>query len=260
MTIEPNIVLSAEELNDKLNQFLLTRDVSLRNELVLDYSFVVKNVAKSTRGYYANYATFDDIVSQGIITLIDCLEKYDRSKNMEFEPYAFVRIRNATIDYIRKSDFLPRRVRQRAKQINQAHTDLSHELMREPTDVELAQYLDMGVDELSRHYGEVANANLLSMEEIEAFVGNEDGMDFESSGTSTDPKQIFDQKVMQGLLKEAIDSLPEREQIIVSLYYYENLKLKEIAEVLDVTEARVSQLHSKILLKLKDYMQGTQEV
>lgn len=260
MPIEPNITLTAEELNDKLNQFLLTRDLNLRNELVMDYAFVVKNVAKSTRGYYANYATFDDIVSQGIITLVDCLEKYDRSKNMEFEPYAFVRVRNAIIDYIRKSDFLPRRVRQRAKQINLAHTELAHELMREPTDVELAEYLGMEVEELSRHYGEVANANLLSMEEIEAFVGNDDGIDFESSGTSTDPKQIFDQKMMQSLLKDAIDQLPEREKIIVSLYYYENLRLKEIADVLDVTEARVSQLHSKILLKLKDYMQGTQEV
>lgn len=255
--IDDSILLSQTELLEKLNLFLQTKDLGLRNELVLDYAFVVRNVAKSTRGYYANYATFDDIVNQGIITLIDCLERYDQSKNMEFEPYAYVRIRNSIIDYIRKTDFLPRRVRQKAKQINQAHTELSHELMREPSDVELAEHLSISVDELSKHYGEVANANLLSLEEIEAYVGNDEGIDIPSG--MSDPKQVFDRKVMQSLLKDAIDTLPEREQIVISLYYFENLKLKEIAEVLEVSEARVSQMHSKILGKLQDYMKIVQE-
>lgn len=247
----------ASKPNELLDQYLISKDIGLRNELVMEYAYIVKNVAKNTRGLYANYAAFDDIVNQGIITLIDCLERYDRSKNMEFEAYAYVRIRNATIDYIRKSDFLPRRVRQKAKQINQAFSELAHELMREPTDVELAQYLEIEVTELSKHYGEVSNSQLLSIEEITAFIGNDEGQDIESH--YNDPKSIFDQQLTKEFLIEAIDSLTERERIVISLYYYENLKLKEIAEVLEVSEARVSQMHSKIIEKLQVFMEHKKE-
>lgn len=250
-------IVLASKSSELLDQFLISKEIGLRNELVLEYLYIVKNVAKNTRGLYANYATFDDIVNQGIITLIDCLERFDRSKNMEFEAYSYVRIRNATIDYIRKSDFLPRRVRQKAKQISQAFSELAHELMREPTDLELAQYLEMEVTELSKHYGEVSNSQLLSIEEITAFVSNDEGQDIESH--YNDPKQIFDQKLTKEFLAEAIDSLAEREKIVISLYYYENLKLKEIAEVLEVSEARVSQMHSKIIEKLQAFMKDKKE-
>lgn len=236
------------DLEVKLYKYSEAPSMALRNELVMDYIYIVRSVAKSTRGLYQNYANFEDVVNNGVITLIDCIEKYDASKGMLFEPYAYTRVKQATIDYIRKQDYLPRRVRQMARDVSNKFNELANNLMREPSDAELAEYMGISVEELSRHYGEMSTGNFLSVEELSIFLSNED---YEDHVVEHNPKAQFEKKELRRYLIKAIKELNEKEKLVVSLFYYENLKLKEIAEVLEVSDARVSQIHSKAILKLK---------
>lgn len=241
--------MSEISLKDKLHEYSLNKSVDLRNELVLDYVFLVKNVAKSTRGLYSYYATMDDVVNNGILCLMDCIERFDESKGIEFEAYAYSRIKNATIDFIRKQDYLPRRVRQTAKGVSKAYNELAHKNMREPTDVELAEYMEISVSDLNKHYSEMSTSNFLSIEELSAFLSTNDYADHSDS---SDPQAQFDRHSTRQALIKAIKQLNEKEILVISLAYYENLKLKEIAKVLDVSEARVSQIHSKAIIKLRN--------
>lgn len=236
------------ESEAKLLKYNEEPSMELRNELVMDYIYLVRNVAKSTRGLYANYANFEDVVNNGVITLIDCIEKYDIKKGMLFEPYAYTRIKQATIDYIRKSDYLPRRVRQQARDVSRCFNELANQLMREPSDVELAEYMHITLEELNHHYSEMSTGNFLSVEELSIFLSNDD---YEDKDIEHDPKAQFEKKELRRHLINAINTLNDKERIVISLFYYESLKLKEIAEVLEVSDARVSQIHSKAILKLK---------
>lgn len=246
-----------QALKNKLDEYYRSPTVEKRNELVLDFTYIIKKIAKTTRGLYQNYATFDDVVNNGVMTLIDVIEKYDDSKGMDFEAYAYTRIKQATIDYIRKQDYLPRRVRQTARDVSKAFNELSNELMREPTDTELAKYMGITTEELSHHYSEMSTGNFLSVEELSVFLSNDD---YEDHKIENDPKALFEKKELKQALVKAIRSLNEKERLVISLFYYEDLKLKEIAEVLEVSDARVSQIHSRAIMKLKqalvDEMEG----
>ena len=234
-----------------MEQYHNTRDTELRNRLVLHYSYIAKTVAAQMRGYTANYAQMEDIVQQGIITLMDCIEKFDVRKGVKFESYAFMRVKNANIDFIRKQDWLPRRVRKTAKDIAQAETELSNQLMREPTVKELAQHLSVPADSLHRHYNEMANSVMMSLEVVlQNSVSGIQTLDV-SYDVDQQPEERIFKKELRSELIQAIDSLSERERLVVSLYYYEHLRLYEIAEVLGVSESRVCQLHAKAISKMK---------
>lgn len=243
-----------------LEQYFQTPNLEVRNQLVLHYSYIAKTVALQMRGISSNYAQLEDIVNQGIITLIDCIEKFDPSKEVKFESYAFMRVRGSIIDFIRKQDWLPRRVRKTAKDISAAYEKLSGDLMREPTSGEIAAYLNISSDTLHKHYGEMTRSVMLSFESL---LDNTISNIF-SSEKSCDvhdlPETGIFQEEMKTILVEAIDSLTDRERMVITLYYYENLKLSEISKVLEVSESRVCQIHSKAILKLKtkigDYMKG----
>ena len=241
-----------QALKDKLEAYGKNPTVELRNELVMECTYIIKKVAMSTRGLYQNYATVDDIINNGVITMIDIIEKYDASKGMDFEPYAYTRVKQATIDYIRKQDYLPRRVRQQARDVSKAFNELSKELMREPTDTELAKYMGITVEELNHHYSEVSSGNFLSVEELSIYLSNDD---YEDKKIENDPKALFDRNELKQALIKALKQLNEKERLVISLFYYEDLKLKEIAEILEVSDARVSQIHSKAILKLKYALQ-----
>lgn len=244
--------MNEDVLKDKLKLYAMKPSLELRNELVMDFTYLVKNVAKSTRGLYGNYASFEDVVNNGVLTLIDCVEKFDVSRGIDFEPYAYSRIKNATIDLIRKQDYLPRRVRKTARDVSKTFNELAQELMREPTDKEVAERMGIGTNELSRHYGELSSSNFLSVEELSVFLSN---ADYEDEVIEHDPKRSFDLKEQKEMLKHALGVLNEKERLVISLFYYEGLKLKEIAGVLEVSDARVSQIHSKALLKLRNAIQ-----
>lgn len=258
-----NTAVETQEIKDPMSLFHRYkdhRDIETRNELVMHYSYIARSVAAQMRGIFSNYAQLEDIVNQGIITLIDCVEKFDLDKGIKFESYAFMRVRGAIIDFVRKQDWLPRRVRITAKTISTAYDVLCNKLLREPTQQELADHLGMSVDTLAKNYGEIANSVMLSFEGVVQNVTQSGDMLENFLDRDSAPESSVFRQELRDVLAEAIDSLTERERLVVTLYYYEHLKLSDIASILEVSDQRVSQISSKAVLKLKQrieqYMKG----
>lgn len=233
----------------------------LRNQLVLHYSYIARMVAAQMRGVTATYAQTEDIVNQGIITLIDCVEKFKPAKGVKFESYAFMRIKCANIDFVRKQDWLPRRVRKAAKDISTAYDQLSNELMREPTTKEIAEHIGLSETAVNKHYSEISNSVMLSFETVlQSSLYGGDALPEKQVDEEYLPENRVLKVELRQQLAQAIDSLTDRERTVVSLYYYEHLKLFEIAEILKVSESRVCQTHSKAILKLQhkleQYLKG----
>jgi len=247
--------LSEEEAAELLNQYHRTNDVKLRNTLVMHYSYIAKTSAMQLRGLASGYAQTEDMVNQGIITLIDCIDKFDGSKGMKFESYAFMRVRGGIIDLVRKQDWIPRRVRAAAREISNAHTELCSELRREPTEEEIAARLGLSVNKLRQYNYEVAGSVTFSFEELIQNV-NQMGslLDSATSDYTTPEKQLLKNE-MREKLKNAIEALSERERLVVTLYYFENLNLSEIAQVLEVSVQRVSQISTKAISKIRSAME-----
>lgn len=248
----------ATEAQAILESYLKAPSVALRNDLVMQYSYIPKAVASQMRGITSSYAEVEDIVNNGIITLIDCIERFDPQKSGNFESYAFSRIKCANIDFIRKQDWLPRRVRKTARDITAAYDELANKLMRVPSVKQLADHLNVEESIIYKHYREISNSVLLSFEMLLSSAAENSSddtiSDFEQPETSLIRNELHQR------LMEAIDALNERDRLIISLYYFEHLKLHEIAEVLKVSEARVCQARSKAIMKLrshlKDYLEG----
>lgn len=251
-----------EKLQDPIEamqRYLKTRDVELRNRLVMHYSYIPKVIASQMRGMTANYAQVEDIVNQGYLTLIDCVEKFSPERGMKFESYAFMRIKCANIDFIRKQDWLPRRVRRTARDVANAYDTLSTKLMREPTTKELAEHMGVSEDMVDKSLSEVSGAVVLSFDNLlQGAASDEEDIPLDAD-SGMQPESALLREELRGQLAHAIEQLSERERTLVSLYYYEHLRLCEIAQVLDVSESRVSQMHSKILLKLRGQLKGYME-
>lgn len=248
--------ITDEEFAELHKKYKETGDVKLRNQLVMNYSYIARSAAMQLRGLAAGYAQTEDMVNQGMMTLIDCIDKYDGSKGIKFESYAFMRIRGGIIDLVRKQDWIPRRVRTAAKEIANARSELCNELKREPSEEELAKKLGISVSKLRQYNYEVAGSVTLSFEELIQNV-NQMGTLLESSTSdfSTPERQILKAELRE-TLRAAIDSLNEREKLVVTLYYFENLNLSEISQVLEVSVQRVSQISSKAVSKIKAAMAG----
>lgn len=228
-----------------------TKSIQLRNELLEQSLPLIRKVAKQTRNLYVNHMEFDDVVSVGILSMLDCFEQYDESKGLSFEAFAYTKMRFKLIDELGLNGFIPRRVRQEAKQIQKAYETLANQLMREPSDQELAEFMHKDLSEISRNHQEMAWSQLLSFEEMSETYGDKDLID----QTSLNPEQVFFKKEMSLQVTEALKKLSEKEQILISLYYYENCKLKEIGEIFEVSEARASQMHAQAIKKLKMILQ-----
>jgi RNA polymerase sigma factor for flagellar operon FliA len=232
-----------------------TGDQSLKWPLVLRYENLIKSVALQIRGVYSSFAQVDDIVDEGIITLLSAIDKYDPEKGVKFEAYVAKRIRGMVVDLARKQDWLPRNIRQRAKKIDQAVSSLSNTLGRFPTDEEMAEYL--GVT-LERYQKDSANASMSNILSLDALLDkNCDGyrMEIPTEDEEGQPENAFQEQELQRALAHGIRQLRENEQIVLSLYYEKNLPMKEIAQVLDVSKPRVSQIHARALQKLRLYME-----
>ncbi|MCX7615023.1 MAG: FliA/WhiG family RNA polymerase sigma factor [Clostridiales bacterium] len=225
-----------------------THDINLRNEILLAYIHVVTFNAKRMSAVYKNYAQTGDIINQGVLALIDCIEKYDCTRGIQFDSFASIRVRGSIIDYIRKQDWIPRRVRKKSADIGNAYMELQDKTGRQATDSEVAEYLGMNVEELNKTIGEVYSAAVFYYEDL--LQDSVAAFSEESSKVAT-PEQEYQKKELKELIAKSIDRLDEKERTVISLYYYEELKLKEIALVMGLTASRVSQLHSKALLKLQ---------
>lgn len=251
---EENVKISENEIDELFKKYRETGDISIRNTLVMNYSYIARSAATQLRGLALGYAQIEDMVNQGVITLIDCIDKFDESKGIKFESYAFMRVRGGIIDLIRKQDWVPRRVRAATKEIANAKSILFNELKREPTETEIADKLKISVDKLRQYNYEAASSVIFSFEELIQNV-NQMGylLDSATSDYSTPEKQFLKNELKEKLI-EAISELNERERLVVTLYYFENLNLNEISQVLDVSVQRVSQISIKAISKIKSAM------
>lgn len=232
-------------------EYARTKSSKIREKLILEYAGLVKIVAGRLGMYLGYTVEYDDLVGYGIFGLIDAIDKFELSKGVKFETYASLRIRGAIIDQIRKMDWIPRTIRQKQKKIETAMQELERELGRTPNSEELAEYLEVTVEEVEQM---ISQANLSSLISLDEYLEQGSDVHTEPSGRPRfdRPEQVVDRQETKRILAEAIDKLTEKEQKVIALYYFEELTLKEISNVLEVSESRVSQLHTKALKKMKE--------
>ncbi|AXI81576.1 RNA polymerase sigma factor WhiG [Peterkaempfera bronchialis] len=232
-----------------------TGDGRLREQLILHYSPLVKYVAGRVGvGLPANVEQAD-FVSSGVFGLIDAIEKFDLDRAIKFETYAISRIRGAIIDELRALDWIPRSVRQKARAVERAYATLETRLRRTPHEPEVAAEMGIPVEELHAIFSQLSLANVAALDELLHPVGEGgDGLSLLDTLVDTaadDPVEVAEDRELRRLLARAVNTLPDREKTVVTLYYYEGLTLAEIGQVLGVTESRVSQIHTKAVLQLR---------
>jgi len=225
-----------------------------RERLILHYAPLVKFVAGRVASGLPQSVEQADLVSYGIFGLIDAIEKFDPSRGFKFETYAIARVKGAIIDELRSFDWVPRSVRAKARAIEQAYSKLENELRRTPDDAELAHELGMSARELTRALSQISFVGLVALDEILAAGGERPGQAMVGDPAADhvhDPVEAFEVDEMKVLLADAINRVPERERLVLTLYYYEGLTLSEIGDVLGVTESRACQIHTKGILQLR---------
>ena len=227
-----------------------TRSPQAREQIIIEYAQLVKLVAGRLSMYLGYNVEYEDLVSYGIFGLIDAIDKFDYGKNVKFETYASLRIRGAILDQIRKMDWIPRSVRQKQKKIDAACTKLEAEYGRAATDEELAAELEVSLDEFNNWQGQTKVTNVVSLDEF-VEQGSEMKMDAISNSHFEQPEKVMEKEELTKMIGEALELLTEKEKQVVLMYYYEEMTLKEISRVLEVSESRVSQLHTKALFKMK---------
>ncbi len=243
-----------ENARNKLwEDYSKTRSAQLREQLILEYAQLVKLVAGRLSIYLGYNVEYDDLVGYGIFGLIDAIDKFDYGKNVKFETYASLRIRGAILDQIRKMDWIPRSLRQKQKKIDAAMVKIETEFGRPATDEEIAAELEISMDELNSWQGQSMVTNLISLDEFTA-AGSDVKMDASMNSHFEQPESAVEKEELKIKIAEALDLLTEKERNVIVLYYYEEMTLKEISRVLDVTESRVSQLHTKGLQKMKAHL------
>jgi RNA polymerase sigma factor FliA len=247
------------ELRDLWRRYKDQGDDTARERLVVAYSPMVKFVAGRLGAGLPSHVEDADLISYGLVGLIGAIERFEPERGIKFETFAMTRIRGAIIDELRSLDWVPRSVRSRAREIEQVQAKLEHELQRAPSEAELAAKLNMTEEELQTALLEIANSSVYALDELWT-VSDSSGdqvslLDTIADDGAADPQEALATTEVKDRLTEAIGGLPEREQLVVALYYYENLTLREIGEVLGVTESRVSQLHTKAVMRLKSHLQ-----
>ena len=229
------------------------QDSETREALIIVYVPLVKLVSGRLNMYLGYTVEYEDLVSYGIFGLIDAIDKFDYRKGIKFETYASLRIRGAILDQIRKMDWIPRSVRQKQRQIDAAITKLESAEDKTATDEEIAKELDISLEEYYVWQGQTKVTGIASIDE---FV--EQGIEVRAFDNQkyadNEPEKVYEKEELKNLLKESLDKLTEKERMVVVLYYYEELTLKEISSVLEVSESRVSQLHTKALQKMKQIL------
>lgn len=246
--------LSDRDVQSLWRRYKTHSDKNARDQLILNYAPLVKYVAGRMGAALPAHVDESDLISYGLLGLINAVERFDLKRRIKFETYAVTRIRGAIIDELRTLDWVPRSVRSRARDIERASAALEHKLHRAPTDAEMAAALEITVEEFRDSLTQIANSSLVALDEVWSGGNGTDGValvDTLGDEASQHPEGAMAETETRIVLSDAIADLPEREQIVVSLYYYEGLTLREIGEVLDVTESRVSQLHTKAVLRLR---------
>jgi RNA polymerase sigma factor for flagellar operon FliA len=254
-------VAKAEDTQSLWREYRRSRDQGLRDRLVLTYAPLVKYVAGRVGSGLPAHVEESDLVQYGLLGLMAAIERYDPDRDVKFETYAMARIKGSIIDELRAMDWVPRSVRARAREIERAIAELEKQLMRAPTDEEIAAKVGLTEDELAEALNEISRSSIAALDELWT-VSSSGGdqialIDTIEDTEAPDPQSSLSATEMREAIGEAIARLPEREKLVVTLYYYEELTLREIGEVLGVTESRVSQLHTKAILRLKARLSGS---
>ena len=225
----------------------------MRAQIIIEYAPLVKIVAGRLSMYLGGNVEYEDLVSYGVFGLIDAIDKFDTNKDVKFETYASLRIRGSILDQIRRMDWIPRTVRQRQRKIDEAIKSLEARTGKTPTDEMLAEELGVSGEELLSWQSQLKVTNVVSLNEF-VESGNEPVMDAKGNFRFAQPEEVIAETELKQMLKDAMQLLTEKEQKVILLYYYEDLTLKEISRVLEVSESRISQLHTKALQKMKKKM------
>ena len=250
----------AEDVNELWRTYKRTKDQALRDRLILNYAPIVKYVAGRLGSGLPAHVDEGDLVSYGLLGLISAIERYEPDRDVKFETYAIARIKGSILDELRALDWVPRSVRSRARQIERAMAELEAKLARAPTDEEIAAKVGITVEELEGSLADISRSSIAALDELWTISGSDGDsvalIDTIEDEHGPEPQTAFAQTELREIVADAITNLPEREKLVITLYYYEDLTLREIGEVLGVTESRVSQLHTKAILRLKARLSG----
>lgn len=228
-----------------------TKDVEIKKELIEHYIDLVKIIAGRMYNYYGSKIEYDDLIGYGTLGLIDSINKFDLTKNIKFETYAQIRIKGSIIDNIRKLDWVPRSLRKKSRELQNTVSILENKFGRTPSNTEIAIHLDIPLEELELLLSDISSFNISSLDDILKNNTENHIRDFEESNK---PEQAYEQKEIKSLLAESIDKLVEKEKLVISLYYYEGLTYKEIGKIMELSESRISQIHSKAVIKMKNFL------
>ncbi|HEV2635487.1 MAG TPA: RNA polymerase sigma factor WhiG [Actinocrinis sp.] len=253
--VDPDPANTAETMAVLWHDFKATGDPKLREQLILHYSPLVKYVAGRVSVGLSGMVEQADFVSYGIFGLIDAIERFDPSRSIKFETYAINRIRGAIIDELRALDWIPRSLRQKAREIEQASVRLEHRLGQTPSERQIAQEMGIGLGELHQVFSRLSLVNVMALDEV-LTLSTGDGdrlslMETLEDLSADNPVEVVENRETRHLLARAVNTLPDREKTVVTLYYFEGMTLAEIGQVLGVTESRVCQIHAKAVLTLR---------
>ncbi len=235
---------------DLWKQYSVTRDPAIREKLIIEYSHLIKFIAGRLNIYFGSNVEYDDLVGYGVFGLIDAIDKFDINKGVKFETYASLRIRGAVIDSIREMDWVPRSLRQKNKELEKVYWEIENELGHSATDSEVAEKMGISLDEFYKLLNDVNVSSMVSLEEF-LEQNYEVGLDIPLESKQDKPEKHMEFTEIKEILGDAIDKLPEKEKTVISLYYFEELTLKEISAIMKVSESRVSQLHTKAIFRMK---------
>ena len=259
VTLGQMAALSQEEIDRMDNKTLLstyqaTGDASLKWALVLRFTGMIRRIASQVCGLYNSFAEPDDIINEGILVLLNAVDKFDPSKDTKFETYVSKRLRGMVIDLARNQDWLPRQVRQKTARLNRVSEELAMELGRMPTSQEMAEHLGVTLEEYAAMLSETTASGLISFEALLDAGGGGAGRSLTGSGQEEMPEERYEERELHEVLRKGVESLREKERLVLSLYYEKEMNMREIAQVLNVSAPRVSQIHSRAIQHLQLYM------
>ena len=236
--------------NDMWKQYQETGDPAIRESLIMEYSHLIKYIAGRLNMYFGSNVEYDDLVGFGVFGLIDAIDKFDINKGVKFETYASLRIRGSIIDSIRELDWVPRSLRQKNKELEKAYWEVENELGHSASDKDIAHKLGISLEDFYKLINEV---NVSSMVSLEDFLEQnyEISTDVPNINNADRPDHEAELNELREILGDSIEKLPEKEKMVLSLYYYEELTLKEISAIMKVSESRISQLHTKAIMRLR---------
>ncbi|MDP4179458.1 MAG: FliA/WhiG family RNA polymerase sigma factor [Bacillota bacterium] len=235
---------------DLWKQYSDNKDPVIREKLIIEYAHLIKYVAGRLSIYFGSNVEYDDLMGFGVFGLIDAIEKFDLSKGVKFETYASLRIRGSIIDSIREMDWVPRSLRQKNKELERVYFEIENQLGHSASDKEVADKLGISLDEFYKLLNDVSVSSMVSLEDF-LEQNYEIGVDQPNSRNEDKPESYIEIAELKEILSDAISKLPEKEKTVISFYYFEELTLKEISAIMKVSESRISQLHTKAILRLR---------